>query len=413
GTSPGARSPPCRARRASAARARALCAAGPPYFAPFRCRRRLAISMAASTASTPLSVRSRACSMVSHVRMPNPRGTPVSTERAPRAHATVLPRTSWCVVSPRMIAARATSASGLRVSSMARTPAGTSKAPGTRATMTSETLAPRRRRLSSADASSASGIVGFQRAHTTPKPRPRASRPPSKRLGEKAAVARRGARMLKDRSSLKSRHCNPSRELALDLTHATGARLAEKRLDRAPDPALRSRSRGARLLPRLLRETPRAANQGPDLLCEQPRELRGVPEVAAVARKKFRRRVARRLRSERLDAKYRGDAADPSRHGPWSSDPQAPQEPSAVHIPDTRRVDGLPFDLGRRNLVSDGAGPVAGVDRGTVSAVGDDEDGNALLQLFQRKPRLVRQDAGLVVVDDQDRRSPEALGHLF
>src|SRR5262249_17615242 len=320
GTSPGARSPPCRARRASAARARALCAAGPPYFAPFRCRRRLAISMAASTASTPLSVRSRACSMVSHVRMPNPRGTPVSTERAPRAHATVLPRTSWCVVSPRMIAARATSASGLRVSSMARTPAGTSKAPGTRATMTSETLAPRRRRLSSADASSASVIVGFQRAHTTPKPRPRASRPPSKRLGEKAAVARRGARMLKDRSSLKSRHCNPSRELALDLTHATGARLAEKRLDRAPDPALRSRSRGARLLPRLLRETPRAANQGPDLLCEQPRELRGVAEVAAVQGKEIRRRAARRR------PPGRPHAHKPPRRRSGASDPPRPME---------------------------------------------------------------------------------------
>src|SRR5215470_6902919 len=152
-----------------------------------------------------------------------------------------------------MIAAKAIRASGFLESSMARAPEGTSNAPGTRATITSATFAPRRRSVSSEAASIASVIVGFQRAHTIPKRKPRASRLPSKCLGEKAAVARRGARMLKDRSSLKRRHCNP--DVAGLGTAGSG---------------------------------------------EESCELGSVAEIPSVALQELRGRVARRLRPQRL-----------------------------------------------------------------------------------------------------------------
>ena len=78
--------------------------------------------MAASAASTPLSVRARACSIVSQVRIPNPIGTPDSTAERGEGRAPPRgPRTSWCVVSPRTIAASATTAwSGRRPTQRAR-----------------------------------------------------------------------------------------------------------------------------------------------------------------------------------------------------------------------------------------------------------------------------------------------------
>jgi hypothetical protein len=162
------------------------------------------MAMAASAASAPLPDLLRAWSMVSQVRSPNPIGWPVSPDSAARAPATALPSTSWWVVSPRTIAPSTIRASGFFGSERAaRAAAGSSKAPGTRTTQTSEPLAPQRSRVSSALASSASVIVGFQRAHSTRKRSPDASSPPSTSFGWKAGATRRETRrLLKERLPL-------------------------------------------------------------------------------------------------------------------------------------------------------------------------------------------------------------------
>ncbi len=155
--------------------------------------------MAASAASTPLSgAAPRACSIVSQVRIPNPIGTPVSTESEARAEATACAED--LVVGRLPANDRREGDEGVRLAGVEER-AGSGRdleRAGHAGDGTSSAFAPRRRSVSRAAASIASVTVGFQRAQTTESRRPEASRLPSYCFGEKDVATRRGTRMLKD-----------------------------------------------------------------------------------------------------------------------------------------------------------------------------------------------------------------------
>src|SRR5512141_1484273 len=206
----------------------------------------------------------------------------------------------------------------------------------------------------------ASVTVGFQRAQTTPSFEPRASRLPDRSRGAKEWTTRRTARLLKDQSS--------SRE---------------------------------RILPRRV------------VGGKEPLESRLVSEALDVSRDEVIGLVTLRLRSQGLEDERCGDASDPAGHLPGRADSDAPHEPGAIRVADSRRIDRGPNESRRRHVV---AFPTArSRDRygRTVRTVRGDENRKALLELLARELRLLLQDAELVVVADEKQRSVGTREKIF